>query len=54
MIDSDTVVKHQGNERKIKLLLVTKGSERIDLTFEMRFLEEQDSRYKSDKYEGDD
>ena len=34
MIDSDTVVKHQGNERKIRLLLVTKDSERIKFLFE--------------------
>jgi len=34
VIDSDTVVKHQGNERKIRLLLVTKDSERIKFLFE--------------------
>jgi len=34
VIDSDTIVKHQDNERKIRLPLVTKNSERIEFLFE--------------------
>jgi len=32
--DQFTVVRHQGNKREIRILLVTKGSKRIDLIFE--------------------
>jgi len=34
VIDSDTIVRHQGNKRKIRLPLVTKNSERIKFLFE--------------------
>ena len=34
MLDSNTIVRYQGNKREIRLPLVTKNSERIEFLFE--------------------